>query len=232
MAAASVAAYAVAISAVIAPFSGASPGGVLPPGWELLDLPNVRGPEVSLVEDGGVTVLRVVSADAAGSVAHRLAADVRRTPVLGWRWKVDRVLDNADMGRKDGDDYAARVYVTFDVPEATLPFADRARIRIAKLIYGADLPTAALCYVWDNRHPVGTTAWNPYSSRVRMMVLRSGSAGVGSWAAQSRDLAEDFRAAFGGTAPAITGVAVSADTDQTHEKVTAWFGDLRLEPRR
>ena len=232
MAVASVAAYAVAASGAIAPFSGASPGGALPPGWEPLGLPNIRGPEVALVEDGGATVLRLVSADTAGSVAHRLAAGVERTPVLGWRWKVDRVLEKADMGRKDGDDYAARVYVTFDVPEATLPFADRARIRIAKVIYGADLPTAALCYVWDNRHPVGTTAWNAYSSRVRMVVLRSGSAGVGTWAAESRDLAEDFRAAFGETPPAITGIAVSADTDQTHEKVTAWFGDLRLEPRR
>ena len=50
--------------------------------------------------------------------------------------------------------------------------------------------------------------------------------------AEARDVAEDFRAAFGAAAPAITGVAVSADTDQTQEKVTAWFGDLRLEPRR
>jgi hypothetical protein len=195
-------------------------------------LRNIRSPEVALVEDGGATVLRIASADAAGSVAHRLSADPQRDPVLVWRWKVDRVLEHADLSRKEGDDYAARVYVTFDVPESSLPFGDRARIRLAKLFYGADLPTAALCYVWDNRHPPGTTAWNAYSSRVRMVVLRSGAGEAGRWATEARDVASDFRAAFGEPVPAITGVAVSADTDQTHEKVTAWFGDLRLEPRR
>lgn len=177
-------------------------------------------------------MLRIVSADAAGSVAHRLAVDPARAPMLSWRWKIDRVVAAADLARKDGDDYAARLYVTFDVPEAALALGERLRIRLARLLYGTELPTAALCYVWDNRHPVGATAWNAYSSRVRMVVLRSGAEGAGRWASEARDVAADFRAAFGGAAPAITGVAVSADTDQTHERVTAWFGDLRLEPRR
>jgi hypothetical protein len=33
---------------------------------------------------------------------------------------------------------------------------------------------------------------------------------------------------FGGLAPRIVGIAVSADTDNTGEAVTAWFGDLRF----
>ena len=203
---------------------------MLPGGWELVGLPRVRPAEVALVDDAGTTVLRIAAADAAGSAAHRVA-DPARASVLAWRWKVDRVVAGADLARKEGDDYAARVYVTFDVPEASLPLADRARIRLAKLIYGTELPTAAICYVWDNRHPVETTAWNAYSGRVRMVVLRNAADGVGSWAAETRDVAADFRAAFGGAAPAVTGVVLSADTDQTHESVVAWFGDLRLEAR-
>lgn len=216
----------------IAPFSTAAPGVELPRGWERLVFPDIRPPELALVEDGGSTVLRVTAADAAGSAAHRMHADPARTPVLAWRWKVDRVVAKADLARKSGDDYAARLYVTFDVPASSLPLADRARIQLARLVYGTELPTAAICYVWDNRHPVGTSAWNPYSTRVRMVVLRSGDGEAGRWKEESRDLAADFRAAFGGEPPTITGVAVSADTDQTHERVTAWFGDLRLEPRR
>jgi hypothetical protein len=232
IAAGAAAVLAAARPAAIASFSGTPAGAALPPGWELLGVPNVRMPDVALVDDSGTTVLRLTSNDAAGSVAHRLAADAQRTPMLAWRWKVDRVLDAADLDRKEGDDYAARVYVSFDVPEESLSIADRARIRIAKLVHGADLPTAAICYVWDNRHAPGTSAWNAYSSRVRMVVLRSGAAETGRWVPEARDVAADFRAAFGGPAPAITGVALSADTDQTHERVTAWFGDLRLEARR
>jgi hypothetical protein len=225
------AAFASALPHAIAPFSATPQGTALPAGWERVELPNVRAPEIALAVEQGVTVLRLVARDAAGSVAHRLAADPQRTPILSWRWKVDRVIESADLRRKEGDDYAARVYVTFDLPDAELTLGQRARMAIARLVYGIEVPPAALCYVWDNRNPAGTTAWNTYSSQVRMVVLRSGPAEAGRWVSESRDVAADFRDAFGRPAPSISGVAVSADTDQTHESVTAWFGDLRLEAR-
>jgi hypothetical protein len=229
---AAAAAFASDPSAAIAPFSAARAGAALPAGWELVRLRNQQPIEAALVEDAGATVLRLVSNAAAGSVAFRIASDTERTPRLAWRWKVDRVLDAADLSRKDGDDYAARVYVTFNVPDEALSLAQRARMAIARLLYGAAVPAAALCYVWDNRNPVGTTAWNAYTSQVRMIVLRSGPREAGQWVSESRDVAADYREAFGQAAPPISGVALSADTDQTREKVTAWFGDLRLEARR
>lgn len=224
---------ALAASAAIAPFSSMPPGTALPAGWERVTLPRLPAPTVALVEDSGTTVLRMRSVNAAGSAAYRLEADAARTPLLSWRWKVDRVLDKADLTRKQGDDYAARVYVSFAAPPEGLPLAERVRIGMARLLYGADLPAAALCYVWDNTHAPGTVAWNAYSDRVRMIVLRSGGGEAGQWKSESRDVAADYRAAFGAGAavPPISGVAASADTDQTGESVTAWFGDFRLEAR-
>jgi Protein of unknown function (DUF3047) len=220
----------------ITPFSSAQPGPALPPGWSLLTLPRKKAPEFTLVRDEGVTVLHVHSQAAVGSAAFRLAVDPRATGRLTWRWKVDHPLAAARFGTKEGDDFAARVYVSFDVPEASLTFPQRAKMKIAKLVYGADLPSAAICYVWDNHQPVGTNAWNPYTDRLRMVVLESGNARAGEWVSESRDVEADFRAAFGSTwkeaTPAINGVAVSSDTDQTLETVNAWFGDLRLEERR
>jgi Protein of unknown function (DUF3047) len=230
-------AFAVALEpAAIAPFSSAQPGAALPSGWSLLTLPRRKAPEFTLVRDEGVTVLHVHAEAAVGSAAFRLDADPRAKGRLAWRWKVDHSLATARFGTKEGDDFAARVYVSFDVPEASLTFTQRAKMKLAKLIYGADLPAAAICYVWDNRQPVGTSDWNPYTERLRMVVLESGDARAGEWVAESRDLEADFRAAFGsswpGPTPAINGVAVSSDTDQTLETVNAWFGDLRLEERR
>jgi Protein of unknown function (DUF3047) len=220
----------------VAPFSAAEPGAALPAGWRLVTLPGRKAPEFTLVREEGVTVLRVHAQAAAGSVAYRISADPRGRGNVSWRWKVDHALTGARFGAKEGDDFAARVYVTFDVPVETLPFVVRAKLKLAKLVYGTQLPAAAICYVWDNRQPAGTSGWNPYSDRVRMVVLESGNALAGSWVAESRDVEADFRAAFGlpekGAVPAIDGVALSADTDQTGESVTAWFGDVRLEPRR
>ena len=218
----------------ITPFSSAAPGASLPGAWTPLGIAKIAPPEFRLVADEATTVLRVRAAAAAGTVAHVLDVPTAPRPVLSWRWKVDRVVAGADLAQKSGDDFAARVYVFFDVPVESLPFADRAQAFLARALWGEKLPTAALCYVWDNTHPPGTSAWNPYTDRVRTIVLRSGAAGA--WASEARDLEADFRAAFGaqwpGPVPRVTGIAVGNDTDQTGEKATAWFGDFRLGPRR
>jgi hypothetical protein len=156
--------------------------------------------------------------------------------MLAWRWKVDRVVEAADLERRAGDDFAARVYVFFDVPERSLGLGARIKLRIARLFHGADLPTAGICYVWDNRHAAGSAAWSAYTDRVRVVVAESGAARAGQWVEERRDLEADFRAAFGaqwnGAVPPITGVALGNDTDQTGEAATARFGDVRLEARR
>ena len=208
------------------PFSTAAPGGALPRGWQPYLLPHKKAPEFVLVKEGDATVLRVRADAAAGTVAFETRIAPGAAPMLAWRWKVDHSVAGADLARKAGDDFAARVYVFFDVPLASLPFGARTSIRIARLVYGGTVPTAALCYVWDNTHPVGSSAWSPYSDRVRTIVLQSGNARAGQWQAQARDVAADFRAAFGQPAPAITGIAIGNDTDQTGESVTAWFGDF------
>jgi hypothetical protein len=151
-------------------------------------------------------------------------------PWLNWRWKVSRVLEKADMASKGGDDYSARVYVLFDYDVGKLQLVDRLRISLARTLYSQEVPAAALCYVWDNRHPVGTSRWSAYTERVRMIVLDSGAAHVNSWRPHSRNVAADFRAAFGEEPPTVSGVVLAADTDNTAESVTAWFGDLAFSP--
>jgi len=218
--------------ATLPPFSAATPGGALPAGWRVIPVPHANAAEVSLEADGTTTVVKIAARAAGSSVAHSLRAEVDDTR-LRWRWKIDRTVATANLETRAGDDYAARVYVTFDVPLDRLSFAARTRMRIARFLYGPDVPVAALCYVWDNRHAAGTQAWNAYSDHVRMVVVESGDARAGQWVDESRDIGADYRAAFGarwpGPLPKLSGIAVSADTDQTAESVTAWFGDMRLE---
>lgn len=226
------ASLALAADGGIAAFSGASPGAALPGGWREQRVPRAAASELALVAEEGATVLRARARAGAGAAIHPVKAPSERS-TLAWRWKIDRVVRAADMDTRAGDDFAARVYVFFDVPVETLPFGERLKIRLARLLHGDVLPTAAICYVWDNRHAPGTSRWSPYTDRVRMVVVESGDERAGRWVPERRDLAADFRAAFGaqwpGAAPPVTGVAVGNDTDQTGETVTAWFGDVRLE---
>ena len=229
-----VSSFAAAAQTTITPFSASTRGG-LPAPWHLQHVPGATPPDIRLDVDAGATVLRARASHAAGAAVHPLAIAAQGA-TLAWRWKIDRPVAAADMEKRGGDDFAARVYVFFDVPVESVAFTQRVKIALARLLYGAELPTAAICYVWDNRHAPGTARWSPYTDRVRVVVLRSTGAEAGRWKEEARDLEADFIAAFGsqwkGPVPAITGVAVGNDTDQTGESVTAWFGDLRLERPR
>jgi hypothetical protein len=218
---------------LVAPFSPSRPGGPLPAGWREQGMPLHKAPQISLVADEGVTVLRVHAVDAAGAALHPVGADPNAGPRLSWRWKIDHVVEKANLEERSGDDFAARVYVFFDVPIAELTLPQRLKLRLARAVSGDDVPSAGICYVWDNRHPVGTVSGNPYGARIHTFVLESGNGFAGLWRNETRDLAADFRTAFGAKAvPRVTGIAVGNDSDQTGDTVTAWFGDVKLEARR
>jgi hypothetical protein len=61
--------------------------------------------------------------------------------------------------------------------------------------------------------------------------LQSGVQLANQWIDERHDVAADFRAAFGTAAPRITGVALGNDTDQTHESVSTWFGDVSFHAK-
>ena len=201
-----------------------------PQGWSIVTFRNKpRQTRYELVRDGEAVVIRAQAAASAAALVHKLDIPLQQAAVLHWRWKIARLLDKSDIGRKSGDDYPARVYVTFALdPRAS--WAERIKYRTARLIYGNELPFSALNYVWDTHAPVGTSVGNAYTERVRMLVLESGAARLGEWVEERRDIQADYRRAFGREAPPITGVAIMTDTDDTGETATAWYGDIALQP--
>ena len=175
-----------------------------------------------------------VEAQASKSMAlfgRPLEIDLQKTPFLCWQWRIDAPVASADMTQKSGDDYAARVYLTFNVPPDQLGAFTRAKLALARKIYGDQVPDAALNYIWDNRHPVGTVQANAYTDRARMLVLRSGGDLAGRWVTERRNVLEDFRLAFaelGDTGGQLRGLAIASDTDNTGEEAHAGFADFRF----
>jgi len=219
-------------TSLVAPFSAAPPGSTLPPGWNRTDIKGVDARTAyTLVDDQGTTVLRAAANASASAVVYKMATPVRDAPLLQWRWKVSDVLKSSNPTTKEGDDYAARVYVMFDYPLEKLPLADRIRLRLARAFYDPGVPAATLCYVWDSRMRAGTVLTSPYTSRVRIIVAESGGQHAGEWRTVERDVGEDFRRAFGEEPPAVSAVAVATDTDNTRERITAWYGDIVLKKR-
>lgn len=176
----------------------------------------------------GIAAVEAQAVKSMALLARPLDIDLAATPVLCWRWRVDAPLKNADMTTRGGDDYAARVYLSFAVAEATLDLGTRMGLALVRSLRGGEIPDAAVNYLWDNRHPVGTWQANAYTDRARMLVLRSGAAQAGHWVDERRDVGADFHAAFGHAPLRLTGLAIASDTDNTGETARAGFADFRF----
>ena len=164
-------------------------------------------------------------------LARPLRVDLAQTPVLCWRWLVDAPVAKADMRTKRGDDYAARIYVSFDIPDNRLSAGTRMKLSLGRRMFGGDLPDAALNYVWDNKHPVGRRAKSAYTDRTELIVAETGAARAGKWVAERVDVAADFARAFGGVPGTPTQIALASDTDNTGGSARAAFADLHFVAR-
>jgi hypothetical protein len=124
-----------------------APGG---PAWQPLEFSKIpRHTRYELVDAGGA--LRADSQCAASGLLLPLdAVDLRATPRLRWRWKVEKPIGaTLDERSKSGDDFAARVYVAFAFEPERAGVWERARRRLGAALYGEDLPGSALNYVWS-----------------------------------------------------------------------------------
>lgn len=208
-------------------FSAAEAGGPLPAGWKPMTFSGIDAhTRYDLVRDGQTVVVRADSRASASGLIRELAIDPAAHPIVEWRWRVANVLEKGDLSRKSGDDYPARLYITFAYDPERATWIERARYETLRLLYGEYPPVAALNYIWESRAPIGTVAPNPYTERNRMIVVESGGEKLGEWQHERRNVARDYERAFGGKAPVISGVAIMTDTDDTGEAAVAWFGDI------
>lgn len=202
-----------------APWRVVRPGGKAPP------------TRYRVVEVNGVRAIEATADASMALLARPVSIDLNATPVLCWRWLVDAPVKAGDMRRKSGDDYAARVYAAFDIPEKALGTGTKLKLSFARRLYGADVPDAALNYVWDNRNPEGTQANSPYTDRARMIVAQSGASEARRWVKERVDIAADFERSFGGVPGRLVQLAVASDTDQTGGTARAAFADLHFVAR-
>jgi hypothetical protein len=191
----------------------------------------LRPNEFTLREWDGASAVEVRSSGSMSLLARPLEIDLRRTPVLCWRWRVDAPLKTADLAQRRGDDYAARLYVSLALPDADKSLGLRAQLSLARSIWGPSVPDAAVNYIWDNRHPVGTERPNAYTDRTTMIVLRSGAADAGGWVQERRNVGRDVARLHGPSARAVQ-LAVTADTDNTGETARAGFANLHWVPEQ
>ena len=214
---------------LVTPFSAAKPGAALPQGWEPLTFGSLKTPtKYDLVETDGIVVARARADAAAAGLNFPVKFDVRSAPVVEFRWKIAKLIDDADSRIAAKEDSPVRLVLGFDGDKSKLTFKERTASALAKSATGKELPYAQLIYVWSNSEPVGTVIENTHTRRVRMIVAATGAASAGKWVTLTRNLPEDFKRAFGEDPGTLTDVGIMTDTDNTGASVEAWYGDIRF----
>jgi len=208
-------------------FSSAAVGQGLPDGWKPFAFKKIeKHTTYTLVKDDHTVVIKAVAEASASGLTREMKINPKEYPIVQWRWKVMNILKKGDVHKKEGDDYPVRIYITFEYDPSKLSFFEKAKYQAIRLLYGEYPPLAAINYIWESKTPIGTMVPNSYTDRVMMFVVESGEAKLNQWVNEERNIYEDFKKAFKGEPPMISGIAIMTDTDNTGESATAYYGDI------
>jgi len=169
-----------------------------------------------LASDGGESYVRAVSNAACSSLYHKIKLDIRREPILSWKWKIRHFPEKAsgdDISKRKEDDFGARMYVIFPA------------------IFFAN--SKVLEYIWSRDISPGTISDSPYTRNIKIVVAEQGYSEDGLWASEERNIYEDYLEAFGKEPKLDVGaIAFMTDSDSTGTYSEAFFDEIKIYYKR
>jgi len=200
-----------------------------PNGWNFYRIAPFKKNTVYRLENyQGKTVLSANSKTSASGLAVKLRPRQANNLILQWEWKATNPIVNADNTDGYADDAPLRILVAFDGNKSKLPLKEKMTFEMANLISGQEMPYATLMYIWSGKSPVDTIITNAHTSRIKMIVVDSGWDNLSQWHKHQRDLAADYKRAYGEAPGEVIGIAILTDTDNTKSEARAYYGDIEL----
>lgn len=207
-----------------------------PASWQAQFHPDIpKRTDLSLVHDKDQLLLQVQSQAGYGSWAYRFQQPTEVTSIA-WSWQVNQHPSDANLMTKEGDDSAIKVCLFVAIDESKLGLGTRLALGAARTFSGENLPAATLCYQWSSQALDTQLFDNPYTDRVRNLVLRTEPAGD-QWLPESRNIQQDVVNAFGSELPKqngalqvrLLGLAIGGDADNTQSSSLAHLKNLHLD---
>ncbi len=201
--------------------------GSMPANWEVMTFPKIsQHTRYKLIKDNGVTVIQGFSNASASGLIRKIRIDIKEFPVIEWKWKISNVYKKGNAAKKAGDDYPARIYIAFEFDSKRVGIVENAKFAAIKAIHGEYPPVASISYIWGSSTPKGTSLPNPYTDRVKMVIVESGAELANTWIKEKRNIYKDYLKLFGNDPPMTSGVAIMTDSDNTGESAAGFYGDI------
>ena len=180
----------------------------IPPGWQGQNWGSPKY-DFKVEEHEGRAAVHMKSANEGSTISREIKGKVslKDTPILEWTWKVVTLPQDGNSCKKATDDQAAQLFVVWP----RFPEAVRSRI---------------LGYVWDTTLPVGTICKSEKTGTVTYIVVRSGSADLGKWMTERRNVLEDFTKVYGEAPENPGGVSISIDSNDTNSISESLMGTI------
>ena len=203
----------------------------LPPGWQREFFKDPKPPtRFEVVNEKGNGVLRASSENSASLLVKPICVDLKEYPVLTWRWKIRAALKRGDAHSRFRDDYAARVFVMFLYDPSRVNWFKRCYFERLRRKHGVYPPGSGITFIWANRLPQGEIVANAYARRaVAMVAVQTGDRNAGKWVRERCNVLAIYRRFFECDPPPVIAVALSSDSDNTHESTEAWFDEIAFE---
>ncbi|MDM4767736.1 DUF3047 domain-containing protein [Pelomonas sp. SE-A7] len=203
------------------------------PDWSVRELPGKRQTRYGLANRAGRACLLAEANQSASLLRRPLDLDPQQLGRVEFDWWIapDALLGHA-AHEEPLDDAPARLVLAFGGEEGRLSMRNRMLFELARTLTGEAPPYATLMYVWDAKAEPESVIVNAHSDRIRKIVVGSGRS-TGAWKRFSRDIASDFRKAFGEEPGRLVQAAVMTDADNTKSRTEACYGRLQfLDPQQ
>jgi hypothetical protein len=179
----------------------------IPNGWQGQNWGSPKY-DFTVVIDDSAPAIHLKSDNDSSTISREITVDVKQYPMLQWRWKVVALPKAGDARKKETDDEAAQLYVTFP----RFPSAVRSRI---------------IGYIWDSNAPVGAIFPSQKVSTITYLVVRSGDADLGKWLTETRNVLNDFKQIYGeNPGESVGAVAISINSQNTNARAESYVGEI------
>ena len=201
-------------------FAAEKKDGDLPKGWEIkatilgvnktsFGLKNKKEKKTAPAPIG---VLEILSDEGTGALFCEpyKHVDLNKTPILRWRWRVDKFPKGGDGRKDDKDDQAIGIYL------------------------GASdwMLKKSISYRWETNTPKGYKGDVSYGGgivKVKWFCLQNRKSGEGKWVIEERNVAEDFKKAYG-FIPKEFALSIGANSQNTKSDSLAFVDYIEFLP--
>jgi hypothetical protein len=184
----------------------------IPEGWRIANKPGTKPVVFSVKRDAknNIIFLNMKADMASSSLLTSLdTIDLTKTPTLRWSWRVITLPKGADGRIRSRDDQAIGLYIGT----------------------GSQLNNKSISYRWDTETPTGAEgdiAYGLGGVKVKWHTLRNKKdAANGNWYVEERNVAEDFKEAWG-FYPEKLYLGVSCNSQYTRSEAEADLGLLEF----